>query len=73
MIAFKIFLFIYGCAGSLLLCMKAFSGCSEQGLLLVASLGLVTVVASRVAEHRLKGVWASVVATLRLLSCGSWA
>ena len=65
-------MFIYGFAGSLLLCTEAFCSCSEQGLLIVAVLGLVIVVASLVAEHRLKGVWASAVATLRPSSCGAW-
>ena len=53
--------------------MEAFSSCGEQGLFLVAALGLFTGVASLVAEHRLKGVWASAVATLGLSSCGAWA
>ena len=57
----------------MLLCTEAFSSYSEQGLLTVAVLGLVIVVASLVAEHRLKGVWASAVVTLRLSSCGAWA
>ena len=45
-------LFIYGCAGSSLLC-GLFSSCGEQGLLLVAVHGLLIVVASLVAEHGL--------------------
>ena len=46
------YLFIFGCFGSLLLC-TAFSSCSEQGLLFVAVRGLLTAVASLVAEHGL--------------------
>ena len=45
-----IYLFIFGCIGSLLLC-TAFSSCGEQGLLFVAVLRLLTAVASPVAEH----------------------
>jgi len=48
----KIFIyFIYSCAGSLLL-LGLFSSCGEWGLLFVAVLRLLTVVASLVAEHR---------------------
>ena len=36
-------------------CMRAFSSCGEQGLLFVVVRGLLTVVASLVAEH---GLWA---------------
>ena len=41
--------------------MWAFSSCGEQGLLLSGSEGLLIVAASLVAEHRLEGVWPSVV------------
>ena len=34
-------------------CARAFSSCSERGLLFVAVRGLLTAVASLVAEHRL--------------------
>ena len=47
-------------------CMDVFSSCSERGLL-----GLLTVVTFLVAEHRLSGTWASVVAAHGLSSCGS--
>ena len=48
-----IYLFIFGCAGSLLLRL-GFSGCAEWGLLsLVAVLGPLVAVASLVTEHRL--------------------
>ena len=43
-------LFIFGCVGSSLL-QRAFSSCCERGLLLVAVRGLLTAVASLVAEH----------------------
>ena len=38
---------------SLHCCMQAFSSCSEWGLLFIAVHGLLTAVASLVAEHRL--------------------
>ena len=44
--------FIFGCVGSLLLRM-AFSSCGEWELLFVAVCGLLTAVASLVAEHGL--------------------
>ena len=48
-----IYLFIFGCIGSSLLCTRAFSSCGERGLLFVAVRGLVIAVASLVAEHGL--------------------
>ena len=54
---FKIYLFIYlfifGCVGSLVLHARAFSSCGERGLLFVEVRGLLVAVASLVAEHRL--------------------
>ena len=51
---FKIYLFIYLLAVlGLRCCARAFSSCGEQGLLFVAVHGLLIVVASLVAEHRL--------------------
>ena len=47
-------LFIFGCAGSLLL-RGVFSSCSKQGLLIIALHSLLIAGASFVAEHRLKG------------------
>ena len=44
--------FIFGCVGSLLLCV-GFSSCGERGLLFVAVRGRLIVVASLVAEHGL--------------------
>ena len=44
-------------------CARAFSSCGEQGPLLIAVRGPLTIAASLVAEHRLQ--------TLRLSSCGS--
>ena len=41
--------------------MQAFSSCGEQELLFVVVHGILVVVASMVAEHRLKGSWASAV------------
>ena len=46
-------------------CARAFSTCDEQGPLLIAVRGPLTVAASLVAEHKLQ--------TRRLSSCGSWA
>ena len=46
-------------------CARAFSSCSERGLLLIAVRGPLTIAASRVAEHRLQ--------TRRLSNCGSRA
>ena len=43
----------FGCAGSLLLFVWAFSNCSEQGLLPIMVHRLLIVVASLVVEHRL--------------------
>ena len=53
----KIHLFIYLFLAVLGLrcCARAFSGCSEQGLLFVTLRGLLTAVASLVTEHGLKG------------------
>ena len=60
-----IYLFIFGCNGSLSLglhcCVRAFSSCGERGLLFVAVRGLLIVVASLVEEHGVQGVRASVV------------
>ena len=49
----KNYLFIFGCVESLG-CMRAFSGCCEQGLLFVLARGLLTVVVSLLAKHRLQ-------------------
>ena len=68
-ILFCFYLFIFGCAGSLLLC-RLCSGCSEQGLLIVVS-GLLIAVASLVVEHRLQRARASVVVAPGLQSSGS--
>ena len=51
------YLFIVGSAGSSLLRGLCFS-CGEQGLLFVAVLRPLLVVASLVWEHRLQGAWA---------------
>ena len=79
-----IILFIYGCAGSSLL-HRLFSSCGEWELLFVAVWGLLTAVASLVAEHGFWGSQASVAAMRGLSSgasqapehshssCGTWA
>ena len=64
-------LYIYGCAGSLLLPTCFFLVAPSRGLLSSCSHGLFIVVASLVPEHRLQGLWASVVAAYRLSSSGS--
>ena len=46
-----IYLFIFGCIGSLLLCARAFSSCGERGLLFVVVRGLLIAVVSLLAEH----------------------
>ena len=46
------YLFIFGCAGSLLLHM-GFSSCREQGLLFITVPGLLISVAALGVEHRL--------------------
>ena len=48
-----IYLFIFGCVGSLLLRVGLFISCGERGLLFVAVRGLLIVVATLVAEHRI--------------------
>ena len=58
---FFYYVFIYGCAVSLLL-LRLFSSCGEHGLLIA--------VASLVAEQGALGTQASVVAAFRLSSCG---
>ena len=60
----KFIYFIFDCAGSSLLCV-GFPSCREQGPLLTVVCGLLTAVASLVADHRL-GVH-------RFGSCGTWA
>ena len=50
---------------SLRLCVRAFSSCGEQGPLLIAVRGPLTIVATLFVEHRLQ--------MRRLSSCGSWA
>ena len=47
-----IYLFIFGALG-LRYCVRAFSSCSERGLLFIAVQGLLIAVASLVAEHGL--------------------
>ena len=49
----KLFIYLFLAALGLRCCAQAFSGCGEQGLLFVAVCGLLTVVASLVAEHGL--------------------
>ena len=67
---FSFYLFIYGCAGSSLLC-RPFSGRGDQGLLLIVVRGLLITVAS--LEHRPLVTLASVVVVHRFrcsVACG---
>ena len=47
------FIYLLLAALGLPCCVRAFSSCGEQGLLFVAVRGLLSAVASLVAEHRL--------------------
>ena len=51
--SFTLFYFLFFAALSLRCCSQAFSSCGERGLLFVAVHGLLTVVASLVAEYGL--------------------
>ena len=66
-----IYLFILAALG-LRCCTRAFSGCSEPGLLFVAVCRLLIAVASRCGAWAL-GARVSVVVAHRLSSCGSQA
>ena len=67
----SVYLFIFGSA-------RAFSSCSERGLLFVAVCGLLISVASLVVEHRLQAhrlriAWQPEVVAHGLSSCGARA
>ena len=67
-----VYLFIFGCAGSLSL-FGLFSSCIERRLPIIAMRRVLIVVTPLVAVHRLQGVRASVVMAHRLgcsVSCG---
>ena len=49
----NLYLFIYLAALGLRCCVQAFSSCNDRGLLFIAVLGLLIVVASLVVEHGL--------------------
>ena len=49
----KKFIYLFLAASGLRCCMQAFSSCGKRVLLFVAVRGLLTAVASLVAEHRL--------------------
>ena len=67
----KLYIFIYGFSGSLLLCLDlSFLSCGEWGLLFVAVCGLLIAVASRCGAQAL-GTRTSVVVDCRLYSVGS--
>ena len=48
-----IFIYLFLAALGLRCCMRAFSSCGEEGLLFIVVRGLLTAVASLVAEHGL--------------------
>ena len=50
---FYLLIYLFLAVLGLRCCTRAFSSCSERGLLFVVVRGLLTVVASLVAEHRL--------------------
>ena len=58
---FKIILFIYFCCTASSLLHRLFSSCGKWEVLFVVVGGLLIVVASLAAEHRLQSAWASVV------------
>ena len=58
---------------SLCCCTQAFPGFDEWGTSLVSVHRLLTAVDSLVAENGLWSTQASVVAALKLSSCGAWA
>ena len=62
---FIYFIYLFLAVLGLCCCTRAFSSCREQGLLFVVVRGLLTVVASLVAEHGLQA--------RKLSSCGSRA
>ena len=66
----KHYLFIFGCAGSLLLHVLFF-GSGHLGLLSSCSMRPSAAVASLAAEHGVEGARASVVVAHELSSCGS--
>ena len=74
----KKFIYLFLAVLGLSCCTQAFSSCGERGLLFVAVCGLLTAVASLVAEHglqarRLQQLWhaGSVVVAHRLQNVGS--
>ena len=48
-------------------------GVASRGFSVVVVCGLLIAVVCLVAEHRLEGVWASIVEARGLSSCGFWA
>ena len=71
--SFYLFTYLFWAVLGLCCCAQAFSGCGKQGLPFIAVCSLPVVAASLVAEPRLQGAWASVVAAPGLKSTGSIA
>ena len=69
----NLFIYLFLAALGLRCCARAFSSCSERGLLFIAVRGLLIAVASLVGTARALGVRASVVVAHGLSSCGTWA
>ena len=65
-------MYLFLAALGLCCCMRAFSSCAEEGLPTLRTQGLLIVVASLVAGHRLSCARASVVLVHGLISCGLW-
>ena len=65
-----IYVFVFGHAGSSWL-LKRFSSCGEQGLLSSCGVQASHGVASLFAEHKIQGIWASIVVVGGLYSTGS--
>ena len=66
------FIYLFLAALGLRCCLRAFSSCSERGLLFVAVRGLLIAVASRCGARAL-GARASIAVARGLSSCGLWA
>ena len=70
---FKKFIYLFLAALGLHCCVRAFSSCSEQGLLFIVVRGLLLLRSAGFSccGARALGAWASVVVACELSSCGS--
>ena len=69
----NLFIYLFLAALGLCCCARAFSSCSERGLLFIAVCGLLIAVASICCRAGALGTWTSVVLARGLSSCGSRA